>query len=76
MNDVSIKRPVIKGAMRIGGKHVGADGEELHEGDRSWKVTEAALLGPGGETLPRLPGHLAYWFAWVGNFDAATLGGD
>ncbi len=55
---------------------VGADGEELHEGDRSWKVTEAALLGPGGETLPRLPGHLAYWFAWVGNFDAATLGGD
>ena len=27
MNEVSIKRPVIKGAMRIGGKHVEADGE-------------------------------------------------
>jgi hypothetical protein len=36
---------------------VGPDG-------RSWRATEEALLGPGGERLPRLPGHLAYWFGW------------
>lgn len=29
-----------------------------------WAVTEAALTGPGGESLARLPGHVAYWFAW------------
>ena len=29
-----------------------------------WTVTEGALTGPGGETLARLPGHVAYWFAW------------
>ncbi len=29
-----------------------------------WQVTEAALLGPGGARLARVPGHLAYWFAW------------
>ena len=31
-----------------------------------WRITEEALVGPGGERLPRLPGHLAYWFAWAG----------
>jgi len=38
---------------------LGLDGE-------TWKVTEAALVGPGGEKLHRLPGHVAYWFAWSG----------
>ena len=23
-----------------------------------------ALIGPDGEELTRLPGHIAYWFAW------------
>ena len=32
----------------------------------SWKVTEDALTGPGGKKLHRLPGHIAYWFAWNG----------
>ena len=59
----------------------GTTDDELREADQSgvdrrWKVTEAALVGPSGEMLPRLPGHLAYWFAWVGNFEAATLGGN
>ncbi len=31
-----------------------------------WQVTEEALLGPGGTRLARVPGHLAYWFAWDG----------
>ena len=37
----------------------------LSEG-RIWKVGEEALIGPAGERLKRLPGHIAYWFAWRG----------
>lgn len=29
-----------------------------------WVLEEEALIGPGGARLPRLPGHIAYWFAW------------
>jgi Protein of unknown function (DUF3179) len=29
-----------------------------------WRIEEDALLGPGGERLPRVQGTLAYWFAW------------
>ena len=29
-----------------------------------WSISEDALTGPGDETLPRLPGHMAYWFAY------------
>lgn len=32
--------------------------------DGSWRITEAALVSASGETLPRLPGHIAFWFAW------------
>jgi len=31
-----------------------------------WRVEEEQLVGPAGETLDRLPGHIAYWFAWSG----------
>jgi hypothetical protein len=31
-----------------------------------WRLTEDALVGPGGERLARLPGHVSYWFAWDG----------
>jgi hypothetical protein len=44
---------------------------ELVSGGKTWKITEQALLGPAGERLTRLPGHIAYWFAWSG-----YLGGD
>ncbi|MFQ5953900.1 MAG: DUF3179 domain-containing protein [Kiloniellales bacterium] len=44
-----------------------ADGLDsmLSEG-KVWKVEEEALIGPAGERLERLPGHIAYWFAWSG----------
>jgi hypothetical protein len=60
------------------GRHFGPGSSEgeLTEGDRRWTVTESALRGPEGETLPRLPGHLAYWFAWSGYFEGAPLGGN
>ena len=38
-----------------------------------WNVTEDALTGPGGESLPRLPGHVAYWFAWQSYKDGRPL---
>lgn len=31
-----------------------------------WHVEEGFLLGPNGEKLPRVAGHVAYWFAWDG----------
>ena len=36
--------------------------------DVEWKITETDLIGPNDERLPRLPGHIAYWFAWSGYF--------
>ena len=39
---------------------------ELTAAGESWRITEEALVGPGGERLERLPGHIAYWFAWSG----------
>jgi hypothetical protein len=36
----------------------------VDEKGRAFHATEEALLGPAGETLPRLAGHLAYWFGW------------
>lgn len=29
-----------------------------------WRITEDALIPADGEPLQRLPGHIAYWFAW------------
>jgi hypothetical protein len=33
-----------------------------------WRVTEDALIGPGGVRASRVPGFLAYWFAWYAFF--------
>ncbi len=45
------------------------------ERGRAWRVTEDALVGPDGERLARLPGHLAYWFGWFAFFPATELYG-
>ena len=40
-----------------------------------WRIEETALVGPRGERLARLPGHIAYWFAYSGFADGeAALG--
>ena len=31
-----------------------------------WKVEEDMIVGPDGTRLARVPGHVAYWFAWDG----------
>lgn len=33
-----------------------------------WQVTEEGLIGPEGEELARVSGHLAYWFGWYAFF--------
>lgn len=30
----------------------------------AWRIAEAALEGPQGAHLPRIAGHVAFWFAW------------
>lgn len=55
-------------AYERGGRRFEAAGEPTHLAGPggAWTVGEAALLGPAGERLARLPGHVAYWFAWDG----------
>jgi hypothetical protein len=45
-----------------------ARADQVRHGDEVWRVTEEALVAPSGRSLPRLPGHVAYWFAWSGYF--------
>lgn len=45
------------------------------ERGRRWRVTESALLGPGGERAPRLGGHLAYAFGWLSYFPQSEVFG-
>tara|TARA_R110002110_G_scaffold85816_3_gene223660 strand:+ start:37297 stop:38700 length:1404 start_codon:yes stop_codon:yes gene_type:complete len=54
-------------AYETGGNEFMAHGnatETLVAGGNDWRITEAGLVSDGGETLARLPGHIAYWFAW------------
>ncbi len=43
-----------------------ASPDRLKYGDEVWRIEEAALVGPQGERLARLPGHIAYGFAFAG----------
>jgi hypothetical protein len=50
-----------RGGLRF---EAAAEDGRLQGPDGVWQVTEEALLGPGGARLARVPGHIAYWFAW------------
>jgi hypothetical protein len=65
-------RAYARGAHRFTGQTRDA---LLDERGRAWAVTEDALAGPEGERLPRLPGELAYWFAWFAFFPTTELYG-
>lgn len=65
-------RAYARGAQRFKGQTRDA---LLDERGRLWKVTEDALIGPGGERLARLPGELAYWFGWFAFFPTTELYG-
>ncbi|WP_420628909.1 DUF3179 domain-containing protein [Candidatus Leptofilum sp.] len=49
------------------------DFEVVDEDGRPWQVTEEALIGPDGETLARINGHLAYWFGWYAFYPETEL---
>ncbi|GEM_PF-184592 len=42
--------------------------ELIDERRMVWRVTEDSLISKEGEKLPRLGGHLAYWFGWFAFF--------
>ncbi|MEO1491447.1 MAG: DUF3179 domain-containing protein [Pseudomonadota bacterium] len=48
------------------------DGQTVTDPVGAWQITEDALVGPSGERLPRVPGHIAYWFAWDGYLGAES----
>ena len=41
---------------------------QLTASKQTWQQTENELIGPNNQKLSRLPGHIAYWFAWSGYF--------
>ncbi len=43
-----------------------AERNSLRGPEGLWKVEEEMLVGPDGTRLARVPGHVAYWFAWDG----------
>lgn len=49
--------------------------ELVDEAGRRWTVGEEALIpsGEGAAPLPRVPGHLAYWFGWHAFFPQSEL---
>ena len=51
-----------------------SDGSLIDETGQKWTLTEEALIGPNGAEMPRVAGHISYWFAWDNYLgDAATV---
>ncbi|KAA3645030.1 MAG: DUF3179 domain-containing protein [Chloroflexi bacterium] len=54
----------------------GPDADTVLDSDgNQWQVTEEALIGPDGQSLPRVNGHLAYWFGWFSFFPNTAVYG-
>jgi hypothetical protein len=49
------------------------DDTVVDENGEEWVVTEDALVGPDEENLPRVAGHVAYWFGWKAYFPDTLL---
>lgn len=47
----------------------------LDEAGNEWQVTDDALVSESGETLERLPGHMAYWFGWFSFYPQTAVYG-
>ena len=52
-----------------------ADMTLVDETGTMWTVTEDGLISEDGATLPRLGGHLAYWFGWFAFFPNTAVYG-
>jgi hypothetical protein len=55
------------------GFEAGADAMTVRADGQDWRVGEDALVAPDGQRFERLPGHIAYWFAWQTFIDGAPL---
>ena len=44
----------------------------MSDGGKLWTVTEDGLRASDGAILPRVAGHIAYWFAWNGYLGAES----
>ena len=53
----------VRAYERDGLEFAAADGG-LSAGGAIWRETEDALVAADGRQLPRVAGHVAYWFAW------------
>ena len=62
--------PIVRTAASFA---AGVEDGTLQAGDERWRIEESALVGPQGERLARLPGHIAYWFAWQAFIQGAPL---
>ena len=51
------------------------DGTVIDAAGAEWEVTEDALVGPDGERLERISGHLAFWFGWYAFFPETEVYG-
>ncbi len=49
------------------------DGGVVDATGARWEVTEDALIGPNGERLERISGHLAFWFGWYAFFPETEI---
>jgi hypothetical protein len=45
----------------------------IDKDQKVWRATESALTGQDGKTLPRLPAHRVFWFAWFAQFPGTRL---
>ena len=52
------------------------DNTLLSDDGRSWRITEEALIAEDGERLPRIGGHLAFWFGWFGFYPDTLVYGE
>ena len=69
------RRPARCAPIESGGREfaAGSSPTTLVADGQDWQIREDALVGPDGARLARLPGHIAYWFAWQGFIDGAPL---
>jgi len=70
----SLEEQSVRAYESKGHKFTMSASDLLRASDGYWRITEDALVHSDGKTLARLPGHLAYWFAWSGNLDTAAQG--
>ncbi len=67
-------RRTVRAYERAGHRFKASGGGLVDESGRKWTLSEEMLIGPDGTQLPRVAGHISYWFAWDNYLgDAASV---